>query len=137
MIPEVDIRLYDKTKKRKSLNQNTITGMDFEIGKEGGFQNGTLTLSQKWEDLALEGTEYVDLYAFGSRVYRGYVLQPEQEIDSPEKWTLNLYGLMDKLNGYSIRHCYCYGSGVDISQVFTDILAEYVTTSSQIGRAHV
>ena len=131
-VQELDIRLYDKTGKRKRLPQSWVTGVDFEVGEKGGYQNGTLTVQAKWEDLSLEGTEYVDLYREGTLLYRGYVMHPQQDLDDPEKWTLNLYGLMDRLNGYLVRHCYCYQTAVDISTVFEDIAAEYVTTSDRL-----
>jgi hypothetical protein len=129
---ELDIRLYDKMGKRKRLPQNFITEAQFEVGERGGFQNGSLTVLAGWDALGFEGTEFVDIYAFDDRVYRGYALQPQQSLEDAEKWTINLYGLMDRLNGYLVRHCYCYASPTNIAEVFEDVVVEYVVLAGRL-----
>ncbi len=135
MIHDVDVRLYDKNGKRKYLPQSWIVGVDFEIGERGGFQNGTLKIEAKWADLSLEGTEYVDIYLQGVLTYRGYAMLPQQALDTPEQWSISLFGLMECTNGYLVRRHYTYASVVDISQVFSDIANELVLTSDRLSGA--
>ncbi len=135
MIYDLDVRLYDKSGKRKRLPQSWVTGVDFEIGERGGFQNGTLKIEANWADLNLDGTEYVDLYLQGVLVYRGFGMLPQQELDSPERWSLSLFGLMERANGYLVRRRFTYASVVDIGQVFSDIANEYVLTSERLSGA--
>lgn len=133
MARDLDVRLYDRNGKRKRLPQDWIASADFEIGKRGGFQNGTLKIEAKWADLNLDGTEYADLYLQGVLAYRGFGMLVQQELDSPERWSLSLFGLMERTNGYLVRHRYAYASATDIGQVFSDVANDYVLTSERLA----
>ncbi len=125
---ELDIRLYDATDKRMYLPQSWIDTIEFEIGERGGYQNGTMQIVARWEELPLIGNEYVDVYLWGQRVYRGFVKTPQHEIGTPERMSPSLYGFMEILNGYLVRRCLCYVAPVDVTQVFTDLMNRYVKT---------
>jgi hypothetical protein len=123
---EVDIRLYTSAGLRMYLPSFWIDTLDFEIAERGGYGNGRLSILAGWEDLTLTGTEYVDVRLFGQFAYRGFVLQPEKSVDVPERWNLNLFGLMERLNGFLVRRCQCYAGPVDVSVVFADLITTYV-----------
>jgi hypothetical protein len=129
---EVDIRLYNADGTRKYLPQQWIESAEFELAERGGMQNGSLSILAPWEQLQLAGTEYVDIWLWGQRLYRGWVRTAQNELNVPEKANPTLYGLMEFLNGYLVRRCYCYAQPVDISQVFLDLANEYVVRSNRL-----
>lgn len=123
---EVDIRLYNSDGLRMRLPSYWIDSLDFEIAERGGYGTGRLSVLAGWEDLALTGTERIDVRLFGEFAYRGFVLQPEKSVDTPERWSLGLFGLMERLNGYLVRRCQCFTGKVDVSVIFLDIVNTYV-----------
>jgi len=123
-----DVRLYTSAGLRKSLNPEWITGIDFEMGERGGFQNGSITVQAAWDDLSIDGTEYVDIRCFDATTvtYRGYVMRPEQVLSVPEVWKFTLSGLMERTNGYLVRKCYCYADYTDIGTIFQEMVTDWV-----------
>ncbi len=112
--------------------QQWIDSVDWEVSEKGGFQNGTINIKAQWQSLSFLGTEHVDIWWNGIRVYRGFIYLHEPNLTIPEQFTITTYGLQEKLNGYIILKCLCYGSAVDISQIFTDILNAYVLRTNRL-----
>ncbi len=135
--PEVDIRLYSADGKRKSLPQGWITTASFEIGERGGCLTGSLEVDAPWEQLAIDGTEYVDIRLWGEVLYRGYVRTPQQELATPERATLNTIGLMELLNGFLIPRDFCYGTPQNIDVLFRDIITFYATPNLPGGAVQI
>lgn len=129
---EVDIRLYTSAGLRKYLPSFWIDALDFEYSERGGYGNGRLGILAGWEDLEFDGTEYVDVRLFGEFAYRGFALQPEQNVDTPERWNLGLFGLMERLNGFLVRRCNCYAEAVDVSTIFADLITSYVKLPNRL-----
>jgi hypothetical protein len=129
---EVDIRLYSSAGLRMYLPSFWIDALDFEYSERGGYGNGRLGILAGWDDLTFDGTEYVDVRLFGEFAYRGYALQPEQNVDSPERWNLGLFGLMERLNGFLVRRCNCYAEAVDVSTIFSDLITTYVQVANRL-----
>lgn len=134
---EVDIRLYTSAGLRKRLPSFWIDSLDFEVAERGGYGNGRLSVLAGWEELEIEGTEYVDVRLFGEFAYRGFVLQPEQSVDVPERWNLGLFGLMERLNGYLVRRCQCFTGPVDVGEVFLDLVETYVKRANRLPNVQV
>jgi len=131
---EFDVRLYAPDGTRKRLPMEWIVGGTFEIGERGGCLNGTLLVDVPWEDLALVGTEYVDIRLWGSEqvLYRGWVRTPQQDLATPEKATLQMIGLMELLNGWIVPRDFCYGTPVDLGVLFRDIINLYVNPNFSV-----
>jgi len=134
---EVDVRLYDRAGQRIRLPSFWIDSLDFEIAERGGYGNGRLSVLCAWDELSLTGTERVDVRLFGQFAYRGFVMQPERGLDVPERWTLGLFGLMEKLNGYLVRRCQCFTGKVDVSVLFLDIVNTYVKRANRLPSVSV
>lgn len=126
---DYDLRYYDSTGKRKDIPAGAVTSIDFEIGEKGGFQNGSVTLNAAWNDLSGTGTEYFDVRCFGATTvtYRGFAMQPTQEIGDPERWTFALFGMMERTNGYLVRKCYCYSDYTDVGTIFQSLVTDWVS----------
>jgi len=125
---DYDVRMYTSAGVRKAFNPDWITSVDFELAEQGGFQNGSITVQCAWDDLSLDGTEYVDIRCFDATTvtYRGYVMRPEQTLADPETWTLSLFGMMERANGYLVRKCYCYADYTDVGTIFQAIVTDWV-----------
>lgn len=130
--PEVDIRFYDSAGKRKNVPANVTVQADCEIIERGGCGAGNLRLLAAWDDLTLAGNERVDIRLFGVLVYRGWIRTPQNQLENPESLALSCYGLMQILDGYQVRRRYVYGSPVDISTVFSDIVTDYVDVAGRL-----
>lgn len=126
------VRLYDGNGKRKRLPSSWISGVDFTHSERGGFLDGNISLDVDWAELSLDGTERVDVWLWGSLLYRGWVRMRQRELNGSGKASLSLGGLMERLNGYLVRRCSCYGGATNLATIFTDLVAEYVTRSGRL-----
>lgn len=128
----LDVRVYNRNGTRRVFNSNWLDTIEFEITERGGYANGTLQTLIPWEDLQFIGTEYVDIRLWGQFVYRGYLKMPQNEIGVPERASPTLYGLMEFLNGYQVRRCYCYGAEANFATIFQQIIADYVKKANRL-----
>jgi hypothetical protein len=65
-------------------------------------------------------------------MYRGWLLTPEPRIESPETLSITTHGLMERLDRWMVKKKYVYGLATDIATVFSDIVADHVTTASRL-----
>lgn len=128
---ELDLRYYDSTGKRKDIPASAVTSVGFEFHEQGGFQNGEVTLTADWSDLSATGTEYFDIRLFGATTvtYRGLAMQPTQELSDPPQWTFQLFGMMERTNGYLVRRDYAYSTYTDIGTIFQEIVSDWVSAN--------
>jgi len=132
MSREWEARLYDSSGKRVRMPEEWLDSVEFEIGEAGGMQTGTMQLLVEWETLQLTGGEHVDIYLWGSLIYRGWVRIPQGEIGYPERKSPTLYGLHETLNGYRVRRNLAYASATSIELVFTDIVNQWVKRTGRL-----
>ena len=132
--PDIDVRLFDVTGKRKRLPSTWLESVDFSLSERGGCIDGQIALQCRWENLQLAGTEYVDISLWGSLIYRGWVRQPQNDIGIPERATLNLYGGMELLNGYQVQRNYAFLPGQSIELVFLALVQDFALRSYPVSR---
>jgi hypothetical protein len=132
IIPGDGPRLYDRDGKRKRLPGDWINRLDFVLSERGGCLDGSVSLDVDWADLALDGTERLDIWLWGQILYRGWIRTPQRELSGSGKALLTTYGLMERLNGYLVRRCSCYGGATNFETIFLDLVAEYVTRSGRL-----
>lgn len=129
---EWEARLYDGNGKRIRLPREWIDSLEFELAENGGMQNGTMQMLAEWEALQLTGNERVDIWMWGTLVYRGRVRIPQSEAADPERKSPTLYGLMETLNGYRIGRNLAYAVPTDIGTVFIDFVNAFVKRSGRL-----
>ena len=135
---EWEARFYSSAGKRIRLPQDWITSAEFELIERGGCGTGSLTVLARWEDLALAGTERVDIYVRGVPLYRGYLRMPSYSMDSDgESTSITLQGSIEMLNNYLCDRKYAYGIPVDLSQVFSDIIYDCVASGTRFPDATI
>jgi hypothetical protein len=132
IIPGDGPRLYDSEGKRKRLPADWVNRLDFTLSERGGCLEGTVSLDVDWADLTLDGTERLDIWLWGQILYRGWIRTRQRELSGSGKATLTAYGLMERLNGYLVRRCSCYGGATNFETIFLDLVAEYVTRSGRL-----
>lgn len=132
VLMQSDVRLYDANGKRKRLPTAWVNRIDFTLSERGGCLEGNLALDVSWEELSLDGTERVDVWLWDELLYRGWVRKTNRDLAGSGKASLTTYGLMERLNGYLVRRCSCYGGATNLATVFTDLVAEYVTRSGRL-----
>lgn len=130
---DLDTRLYGKVAgvfKRKTIPP--ITSLDFELIERGGMGSGSFSLPCAWEDLSLDGTEFIDVRLFGQAdpiIYRGFVQIPTQIVESVEVHNAELQSIIGYTK-YMVRWSYAYGGGADLAIVAADLLADFVSGPS-------
>lgn len=131
---EIDVRVYNANGKRKYFPQQWISEVEFEIGERGGCLTGTMQVVAPWEQLQLAGTEYVDIRLWGSSqvIYRGWIRQPQNELATPERASITMFGMMCILNGYQVRRDYTFAAA-SIDQVFLAMAQDIVTRSGRLS----
>lgn len=119
-----DIRLYTKDGKRKVMPREWITSCNFEYSERGGWESGELKLTKDFDAAYFAGTEYVEVWLWGYRMFRGWAIVVESDMGIPDSVSLRLYGLQQRLQGYIVRRDYCYPGQTNIDTIFRDIVTE-------------
>lgn len=124
---DAHFRLYNSSGNRVTLPEFWIGEVSFELLERGGYGSGSLQVLVAWEDLALAGTEYLDVYLWGELAYRGWLRVTEKDLQPEgEQQTFELYGLMERAGGYQVNRRYVYSTPTDISAIASEILDDYV-----------
>jgi hypothetical protein len=108
-----------------------ISSARFEIQERGGFGGASCEFLAGWEDLDLAGTERVDIWLWDEPRYRGYVRVPERRMDSPETASLTIYGMVALLDSWQVRRKIARGCPMDLTEIFTALIEEYVQVSGR------
>jgi len=126
--PELDIRFYSATGLRMTLPADWIVSIDFQIGEQGGYLDGTLKVSSPYGGgFQTFEVERVDVRLWGQMVYRGFIRISQTDTNGENQTASpSLYGMIEKLNGYLVRRPYAYAAPADPGVVFTDMVQEYV-----------
>lgn len=126
---ESDVRLYSSNGLRKLLPD--VDEIDFEYLERGGYGQGSVSLLATWEEVQLTGNERIDVYLLGEFAYRGYIRINQNDIADPERANFTFYGLIELMDRWRVTRKYAYGCAVDLSQVFTDLIDDYVDVSDR------
>lgn len=130
---DLDTRFYGKVSgvyKRKAIPP--ITSLDFELIERGGMGSGSFSFPCAWEDLSLDGTEFIDVRLFGQAdpiIYRGFVQIPTPIVESVEMHNAELQSIIGYTK-YMVRWPYAYGGGADLAVVANDLLTDFVSGPS-------
>lgn len=132
-----DIRLYDKTGKRKRLPREWVADCSFEYSEKGGWENGALRLVKDFDATYFEGTEYVEVWLWGRRMFRGWAIVVDSSIATPDTLSLRLYGFQQKLAGLIVRRDYCYPGQTNIDTLFRDMVTETAKTGNRFPNLEI
>lgn len=141
-----DVRLYSSDGKRRDwltalpggcATNDPVVGVSFELGERGGMLSGQVDLSGRWEEFDFTGNERVDIRLGDVFAFRGWARGPAKELGNPESCTLQLYGLMEQLNGYLVRRCSCYAEETNVAAIFTELINTYVKVPGRLPDVEV
>lgn len=130
---ECEIRVYDGDGDRTLLALGDwAESVQWEQIERGGFGAASIQARARWEDLSLTGNEQVDIYLFGEPAYRGWVRVASNEVNPDDSASLQVYGLVERLDHWTVQRKFAYGALTDISAVFTDIVNHAVAISGRL-----
>ena len=126
----LDIRLYNgpaPTGDRKHLPIHKITGVNWELIREGYFGNCDVDVMEDYDSgSAATGGDRLEVWYNSELRYRGYVVNPEKRLDIPEGKAIHCYGQVEKLNSIRVGQIYAYPGGQDVSIAVARIFADHI-----------
>jgi len=130
-----EFRLYSPTDgvfKRTFFPETWIDQLDFEIEERGGCGKGTAHALVTWEEMTLVGGERMDVYLFGTLVYRGFVRIPHISVGSRQEARIQFGGHMETVSYYQAHCRYAYGAPVDLSVIAAEIINDHVKVAGRL-----
>lgn len=107
---------------------------NFELHDRGGMGAGDIEIQAAWEDLDLDGNEFLDIYLFGRILYRGWVRVASRDLESPEYHRLQLQSAVEILNHIEVRWKLAYGgAGADLATIAGDLITDFVADVGRFG----